>query len=200
MLLLINLVLLICPPTFLTFYITLCPKDRPFITGVIKVQTGRESLLNNDEKRSLLKAGGLLPEDDSEEDDELLTPTESTGVSYKDALKRKRAERIKGFKSRYHPAIKKAVPCSAAEVERIWSRARHVLTRERSSMAPIIFEAIMFLKYNRRLWGLAEVVEVNKRRRGHCPRIATRVATRERVVADLAAVNAWEAVVTEALV
>ena len=40
------------------------------------------------------------------------------------------------------------------------------MTRERSVMAPLIFEAIMFLKYNRRLWDLADIVEANKRRKG----------------------------------
>ena len=45
----------------------------------------------------------------------------------------------------YHLAIKKAIPCSAAEVEPIRSRARHVLTRERSVMAPLIFEAIVLV-------------------------------------------------------
>ena len=54
----------------------------------------------------------------------------------------------------------------AVEVERIWSRARHVLTRERSTMAPIIFEAIMFPRYNRHLWGLDKIIEATKRLKG----------------------------------
>jgi len=41
---------------------------------------------------------------------------------------------------------------SAAEVERVWSLARYVLTSQRSQMAPVLFEAIMFLKFNRELW------------------------------------------------
>ena len=131
--------------------------DRSFVTGVIKVQTGRESLLNHDEKRSLCRAGGLLPEDTPNDEEELAVPTASLGLTYKEALKRKREERSRGAKSRYHLAVKKAIPCSAAEVERIWSRACHVLTRERSTMAPIMFEAIMFLKYNKRLWGLVDI-------------------------------------------
>ena len=32
-------------------------------------------------------------------------------------------------------------------------------------MDPLIFEAIMYLKMNRRLWGRAEVVEANRRRK-----------------------------------
>jgi len=41
---------------------------------------------------------------------------------------------------------------SAAEVERVWSWARYVLTTQRARMAPVLFEAIMFLKFNRDLW------------------------------------------------
>ena len=34
---------------------------------------------------------------------------------------------------------------SAAEVERLWSIARYILTTSRTKMAPIVFEAILFL-------------------------------------------------------
>ena len=54
---------------------------------------------------------------------------------------------------------------SAAEAERVWSMAGHVLTDHRSHMPPLIFELIMYLKYDSRLWGIADVVEANKRRK-----------------------------------
>ena len=38
-----------------------------------------------------------------------------------------------------------------------------MITEERSSMDPLIFEAIMYLKMNKRLWGKEEFVEANKR-------------------------------------
>ena len=41
---------------------------------------------------------------------------------------------------------------SAAEVERLWSIARYFLTTSRTKMAPIVFEAILFLRMNRALW------------------------------------------------
>ena len=41
---------------------------------------------------------------------------------------------------------------SAAEVERLWSIARYILTTSRTKMAPIVFEAILFLRMNRALW------------------------------------------------
>jgi hypothetical protein len=46
-------------------------------------------------------------------------------------------------------------------VESFWSMARKVLTKEWSSMRLLIFRFIIYLKYNRDLWGLADVAEVN---------------------------------------
>ena len=52
---------------------------------------------------------------------------------------------------------------SCAEVERLWSIAKHILTDERKGMMdPIMFvEAIIFLKFNRRLWNLGDVVQAD---------------------------------------
>ena len=52
-----------------------------------------------------------------------------------------------------------------AEVERVWSMAGHVLTEHRSSLSPYVFELIMYLKYNSRLWGLKDVVNANVARK-----------------------------------
>ena len=98
-------------------------------------------------------------------------------------------------KSKYHRAIRCAVPCSAAEIERILSTARRILTWERSKMSPIVFEVIMFLKYNRRLWGLSEVVAANKRRQGKRPNTKSHQATRAAIEQSLNEVAEWEAVV-----
>ncbi len=40
---------------------------------------------------------------------------------------------------------------SVAEVERVWSIAKYVLSEQRRGMTPQMFEAIMFLRYNERL-------------------------------------------------
>ena len=68
-------------------------------------------------------------------------------------------------KSAYDPAIKECVGGSAAEAEGVWSMAGHVLTDHRSKMSPLIFELVMYLKYNSCLWGITDVVEANKRRK-----------------------------------
>ena len=48
---------------------------------------------------------------------------------------------------------------SAAEVERLWSIARYILTTSRTKMAPIVFEAILFLRMNHALWDERTVME-----------------------------------------
>ena len=54
------------------------------------------------------------------------------------------------------------MPCgfvlgSVAEVERVWSMAKHLLGDLRHSMSPIILEALLFLRFNERFWD-AELV------------------------------------------
>ena len=49
--------------------------------------------------------------------------------------------------------------CSA---ERLFSMAKWVLTNLRHRMSPILFEAILFLKFNRRLWDIKTVSEAMK--------------------------------------
>ncbi len=51
----------------------------------------------------------------------------------------------------------------------MWSMAGHVLTQHCSSMSPLVFELIMYLKYNSHLWGLVDVIEANKRRQLESP-------------------------------
>ncbi len=38
------------------------------------------------------------------------------------------------------------------------------MTKRRSSTSPVFLETLLFLKYNKDLWGLAEVVDANKER------------------------------------
>ena len=125
------------------------------------MQSGRESDLTEDEKSAiqhlvLSQVGGA---------NEPVQPRPKK--RFKDLLTEARAEQVNArvSKSAYDPAIK-AVPGSAAAVEQLWSQASDVLTKKRSTMSSPIFECIMYLKYNRDLWGLADVVEANKSRLG----------------------------------
>lgn len=48
---------------------------------------------------------------------------------------------------------------SVAEVERLWSLVRHILTYDRMSTKPMNVEALLFLKVNKRFWDEALVQE-----------------------------------------
>jgi len=41
---------------------------------------------------------------------------------------------------------------SVAKVEILWYMARYLLTTQRATMTPIVFETVLFLKFNNGLW------------------------------------------------
>ena len=52
---------------------------------------------------------------------------------------------------------------SAAEVERLWSHAKHILTNSRKGMMEADnFEALLFLKINKHLWESIDLAEADK--------------------------------------
>ena len=54
---------------------------------------------------------------------------------------------------------------SAAEVERLWSLAKHILEDDRRGMmSEDMFEALLFLKVNRRFWNEQNVAEADMTR------------------------------------
>jgi len=110
-----------------------------------------------------------------------------------DLIAEKKAARLgRGeMKSKYIAAIKRVVYGSAAEVERLWSMAGKVLTKDRASMSPLVFESIMYLKYNAGMWNLADVVDANKRRKNEA---TLERQKRDRVRAQRIEIDSWETV------
>ena len=53
---------------------------------------------------------------------------------------------------------------SAACVERLWSEADAIVSKRRNGLSPITLEMILFLKKNKDLWDLSDVVEADKMR------------------------------------
>ena len=97
------------------------------------------------------------------------------------------------FKSTYDPAIMQCIGGSAAEAERVWSMAGHVLSEHRASLSPLVFELIMYLKYNSRLWSLSDVIEASKRRKNESPAAKMRLAAQtERLNNRRADVTNWD--------
>lgn len=118
---------------------------------------------------------------------------------------RKKRQSLERSKSSYNPAIKKAIKnCiggSAAESERVWSMAGRVLNEHPSSLSPLVFELIMYLKYNSRLWDLADVVNANKRRRNDSRAAIKRIAVQnERLVKWKKEISDWDKEVGERMI
>ena len=108
-------------------------KNAAFETGVCKTQNGATNLMTEDEKQTcqrllLVKDADLS--DDAEEE-----------VLYEERLRRWKWkwENSSGYRNAH------CILGSAAEVERLWSIATHVLTDEQKNTSPLMLEAILFL-------------------------------------------------------
>lgn len=102
----------------------------------MKIQQNQANPLSKQEKRAvkdLIKgSSGELPNDEQE-----------TELSMKDMLRKRRKtdDNEKYICSDF-------IFESAAEVERVWITANYILSDVQSKLKPLIFEAILFLKYN----------------------------------------------------
>ena len=168
--------------------------DDDFIKAVLKVQQEREDELTEKEAESIKPWKIIDPEDLSDEQERLDTPISVFELKNKQREERKKEQNEKRKAiSAYDAAIKECVGGSAAEVECVWSMAGHVLTDHRSSLSPLVFEMIMYLKYNARLWNLSDVVEANKRRRNESSAAKKRIDIQtERLNKIREEVDSWE--------
>jgi hypothetical protein len=74
----------------------------------------------------------------------------------------------------------------------VWSMAGHVLADACSSLSPLVFELIMNLKYNARLWTIDDVIEANRRRKNESPAAKKRLALQKEQLQKLTAeLNDW---------
>ena len=142
--------------------------DASLVRAIIKVQSNKEVHLTDIEASALKpwKLGGAVNVGDEDEQSNLDEPILSA-LEQMNRDRKRQADIVESdlHKSAYDPAIKHCVLGSAAEVERVWSMAGHVLTEHCSSLSPYVFELIMYLKYNSRLWGLKDVVNANVARK-----------------------------------
>ena len=63
----------------------------------------------------------------------------------------------------------------------MWSIARYILTTQRSSLPPLLFETLLFLKVNNRFWSQETVVEAiaMARSKGASDRLAKKLQEEE---------------------
>lgn len=58
------------------------------------------------------------------------------------------------------------IPATSVNCERLFSLAKHILTDTRKNTSPLLFEALLFLKVNRKLWDAYSVGKAMGRTRG----------------------------------
>ena len=125
-----------------------------FETAVAKIQKGNLSDLSTVEK----SCARILAVDASVSE---VHHGEGAVLSMKERLfKRRRIESATNYGDcRY-------VLGSVAEVERLWSTCGYILTQNRRSMTPQLFETLVFLKLNERFWDVAFVAEAMSSAKG----------------------------------
>ena len=121
-----------------------------FHAGVLKIQNGKTHLLTAEEKTACEPLLLLT-------DDELDTLEESDPVElpFLERHKKRKIMEANSVNNEYRNVD--FILGSNAEGERLWSKAKAVL-EGRGKMTPYLFESILFLWYNNRLWD-AYVVE-----------------------------------------
>ena len=125
--------------------------DPSFVSGVVKIQENNQGLMSPEEKEA---CKDLLLEEDEQ----------NSSQSSQPSLAQRMIERMKKRKAGVmennlgSPFKNCDFICgSAAEVERLWSIAKHVLTNTRSRLTPVMFETLIFSKVNEDYWDLATV-------------------------------------------
>ena len=127
--------------------------DPHFLSGVSKIQERKFTSLTDAEKEAcahLKKAEAEAPPGDDVDNDANRIP-----LSMQERIKRRKQETSDNNEDIYMNVD--SICGSAAEVERLWSIAKYILTDQRKSMTPQMFEALLFLKINERFWDLALV-------------------------------------------
>ncbi|KAI0562409.1 Ribonuclease H-like protein [Gracilaria domingensis] len=118
--------------------------DPIFESGVVKIQPGLKTELTEEEKESVqfLEKPDIV----SEVHVGIASGNVGTGIAARLAKERK----VVMKKEKYMNC--EFILSSVAEVERLWGIAKNLLTDNRKSMTPKMFEAIEFLKQNKRFW------------------------------------------------
>eukprot|EP00171_Calliarthron_tuberculosum_P022099 IDg22099t1 len=130
-------------------------KNKVFESAIVKLLCGKERDLSTSEKRAAascrLPLSRTAERDETEEDD-------ISEMSYFDQIEAKRRR----LNKRAEFLVPNFLPATSCSAERVFSSAKWVLTDVRKRMSPILFEALLFLKVNRRLWDIKTVATAMK--------------------------------------
>ena len=122
--------------------------DPELSSGVIKIKNRDESNMTQQEGEAFVFL--LINNTDA-------FVTENVSEYFYDRMlnrKKRKASELEGTDvcSKYHNLD--YISESAAEVEQLWSEAKVFLTAHRAKISPIVFEDLMFLKFNQQYWDI----------------------------------------------
>ena len=126
-----------------------------FITGVVKIQDNKHMTLTTEEQDA---CKALLVENENGRGGEYQNQPLSLADRMKDRIKKRKAGVIEADLTSPYKNVD-FICGSAAEVERLWSIAKYILTDTRSRLTSAMFETILFLKTNEDYWDISMVME-----------------------------------------
>ena len=144
--------------------------DVEFENGVLKIQKGAEDELTDQEIEAceILRINlneGDDDNNDEDNDDSDNNDSDEDGGRIMSEVHRRKALRNGNSDNESDYGNINFIYCSAAEVERLWSLAKHILTDERKGMMDADnFEALLYLKVNCLYWNAMDVAEADRER------------------------------------
>lgn len=142
--------------------------DVKFHSGVIKIQTDKVIIMTEAERQACLILREDFGNDDTDDDDNEEDDGEEEEDDDDDEVEDEEEDftllaEVKRKKLRRDPSSEYIncdfIPGSAVEVERLWSHAELILRTARRKMSPILFEALLFIKFNHRFWDVHLVAD-----------------------------------------
>jgi hypothetical protein len=134
-------------------------KNPAFESGILRLTADPNTTLQSREAEACKKL--LIPTAQEEEADENEEPMSLQQKLEQRAQKRKESSKKPVATGRYYDPSK--FICATSNCcERLFSEAKYILVPHRSAMSPILFEALLFLKKNKRFWCLDLVSKAMK--------------------------------------
>jgi hypothetical protein len=127
-----------------------------FESGIAKLVSKNIWCLTIEEKEALKNLRANCDEEEEASDDDEVKKLST----YFDRCRDRKKRRLSDEEHAYIDCS--FIVATSNTVERLFSTSRYVLTDQRKRMSPIMFEAFMFLKFNRNDWNLTMVASAMK--------------------------------------
>ena len=138
--------------------------DLHFEKGVVKIQRRQEDELSEQEKAAVKHLIVNDVHENENDNNENIHNNDNGEETIMEKLHRLKTQRnLSSHQSKYGNID--FIFGSAAEVERLWSLAKHILEDDRRGMmGEDMFEALLFLKVNMRFWNEVDVAQADRNR------------------------------------